>query len=188
MQQDKLQYETFISATFRLNSYFPTSLRGRDARNLVNAETTKRERQHLKGCCKHRAYFSCLSSVDNLFKFPDFALSSGHGELSVGGIPMGIRPYVSGAKERTEGGSCRISAASQEKHLNAKTRFKDWPQGRNSFNDFVNKMSWYSLTKSKYSKNHKSLGHQVQIEHVLLTQPTLVGNFTVTHFHVKCML
>lgn len=37
-------------------------------------------------------YFSwCLSSVDNLFKFPHFAFSSGRGELSwVGEIPMGI--------------------------------------------------------------------------------------------------
>lgn len=98
-QQDKLQCETLLCATFSLNSSFPTSLRGREATNLRNAENLKGEIPNFEGGCNFFAganaggYFSrCLSSVRNLFKFPDFAFSSGRGELScIGGIPTGIR-------------------------------------------------------------------------------------------------
>lgn len=162
MQQDQLQHESFI------NSSFPSSLPGRVARTLVFGKTWGGP--HSKGCCHfwsstHRGLFS----VDNLFKSPDFGRR---------GIELrwrnsyGNTPYVCGAKERSEGGSCRIPAAAQEKHLNAKTRLKDRPQGCNSFNDFEENQSVF-FSEKQILQTSKSLGHKVQIETSLLRSSVL---------------
>lgn len=166
MQQDKLQCETFISATFRLNSSFPTSLRGREARNLLNAENLKREIPNFEGWCHFfggantGGYFSrCLSSVGNLFKFPDFAFSSGRGELScIGGIPTGIRHMHlvqrEGGREATAGFQLRQRKNTWMQKQDLRNGLKTWIL---SFNVFVNDLSRGALTKSKYTATHQKV-------------------------------